>query len=43
MDELRKPTAMQNLEILRDLGGINNIERLVNNYERSERLETKKK
>ena len=41
MDELAEPTAMQNLEILRDLGGMSTIERMVNNYERSERLEAK--
>lgn len=42
MDELVEPTAIQNLEIIRNLGGISNIERMVNNYERSERLEAKK-
>ena len=29
------------LEIIRDLGGMSTIERMVNNYERSERLEAK--
>ena len=42
MDELAEPTPIQNLEIIRDLGGISNIERMVNNYERTERLEAKK-
>uniref|UniRef100_A0A6H1ZIP0 Uncharacterized protein n=1 Tax=viral metagenome TaxID=1070528 RepID=A0A6H1ZIP0_9ZZZZ len=41
MDELAEPTAIQNLEIIRDLGGMSNIERMVNNYERTERLEVK--
>ena len=41
MDELEEPTAIQNLEILRDLGGMKGIERIVNNYQRSERLEAK--
>ena len=42
MDELAEPTAVQNLEILRDLGGMKGIERLVNNYDRTARLEAKK-
>jgi len=41
MDELIEPTAIENLEIIRDLGGMSNIERMVNNYERTERLEAK--
>ena len=41
MDELAEPTAIQNLEIIRDLGGMKGIERLVNNYERTARLEAK--
>ena len=43
MDELVEPTPVQNLEIIRDLGGMSNIERIVNNYERTARLEAKKK
>ena len=42
MDELAEPTGIENLEIIRNLGGINNIERMVNNYERTEKLEAKK-
>jgi len=41
MDELEEPTAIQNLEILRDLGGMKGIELMVSNYERTERLQVK--
>jgi len=43
MDELKEPTGIQNLEIIKELGGMITIDRLVRNYERAERLEAKKK
>ena len=43
MDELAEPTGIENLEIIRDLGGINNIERMVNNYEKSEKRQNDRK
>jgi len=42
MDELVAPSAVQNLEIIRDLGGAAGIERIVNNYERNKKLKEKK-
>jgi len=42
MDELKSPTPIENLEIIRNLGGLNGIERIVSNYQKSERLEAKK-
>jgi len=42
MDELVAPSAVQNLEIIRDLGGAAGIERIVNNYERTKSLRRKK-
>jgi len=42
MDELVSPSAVQNLEIIRDLGGMSGIERLVHNYEKNEVREAKK-
>ena len=42
MDELVAPSAVQNLEIIRNLGGAAGIERLVNNYERNKKLKEKK-
>ena len=39
MDELAEPTAIQNLEIISELGGMKGIELIVHNYEKSERRE----
>jgi len=37
MDELVEPTAVQNLEIVRDLGGMKGIEKIVHNYQIGEK------
>jgi len=43
MDELVEPTPIQNLEIIRDLGGMKGIELIVHNYEKSEKRENGRK
>ena len=43
MDELKEPTGIENLEILRELGGMGKIERLVHNYEKNEVREAHQK
>ena len=41
-EEFEEPTDLQKKMIISELGGMSNIERMVNNYERTERLEAKK-
>jgi len=43
MDELVEPTGIENLEIIRELGGMGAIERIVRNYEKNEAREEKNK
>ena len=42
MDELAEPTGIENLEIIRDLGGMKSIEQIIHNYEKNEVREAKK-
>ncbi len=39
---LVEPTGIENLEIIRELGGMGAIERIVRNYEKNEAREEKK-
>ena len=41
-EEFENPTDLQKKMIISELGGMSTIERMVNNYERTTRLEVKK-